>query len=73
MEWIETKELPAACLSCKEGDCYNCDTAGQRWSLSAKDELLLRRKALLKAMERLQRQLAEIDREISLLSGDGPN
>ena len=67
MKWIETKSLPCECIGCQEKDCYNCDIAGERWILSRGDELRVRRKGLLKAMERMQRELAEIDRELSLL------
>ena len=67
MKWIETKTLPRACIGCQEKDCYNCDVAGERWIFSQRDNLRVRRKGLLKAMERMQRELAEIDRELSIL------
>ena len=65
MEWIEANPLPAVCQNCQEDDCYNCDYAGERWTLSKADELRVRRKGLLKAIERLQREIAEIDRELA--------
>lgn len=58
MEWIEADPLPPAC---QEEDCYNCDHAGERWTLSQADEL---RKGLMKAIERLQRQVKAIDAEL---------
>ena len=64
MEWLEADPLPQVCRNCREEDCYNCDHAGERWFLSREDELRLRRKGLLKAIERLQRQVEEIDREL---------
>lgn len=65
MEWIEANPLPEACQNCQEEDCYNCDHAGERWYLSKEDELHLRRKGLQKAIDRLQRQLEAIDRQLS--------
>ena len=64
MEWLEVDPIPYACEDCLEEDCYNCDTAGERWQLSKSDELRIRRNGLLKAIERLQRQVDAIDREL---------
>ena len=64
MEWVEVESLPVECVNCQEEECYNCDHAGKRWQLSREDELLLRRKRLVKGIERLQRQIEEIDREL---------
>ena len=64
MAWVEVERLPVECASCQEKECYNCDYAGKRWQLSREDELLLRRKRLVKGIERLQRQIEEIDREL---------
>ena len=65
MEWIEVDPLPQECTFCKEEECYNCDTAGKRWVLSCRDELQLRRKVLLKAMERIQKELDQIESSLS--------
>lgn len=65
MEWMEANPLPNICLSCKEAECYNCEHAGERWYLSRKDELHLRRKSLIKAIERLQKQVRIIDEELT--------
>ena len=67
MEWIEANPLPPECVECQEEDCYNCDYAGERWTLSKADELRVRRKGLLKAIERLQRQVKAIDAELEVL------
>ena len=67
MEWIEADPLPAVCQNCPEEECYNCDYAGERWTLSQADELRVRRKGLLKAIERLQRQVKAIDAELEVL------
>ena len=67
MEWIEANPLPPACQNCQEEECYNCDHAGERWTLSKADELRVRRKGLLKAIERLQRQVKAIDAELEVL------
>lgn len=64
MEWMEVETLPMECQNCQEAGCYNCDHAGKRWQLSKEDRLLLRRKGLVTAIERLQRQIEEIDREL---------
>lgn len=64
MEWMEVETLPMECQNCQEEECYNCDHAGKRWQVSREEELLLRRKGLVKAIERLQRQIEEIDREL---------
>ena len=67
MEWIEKNPLPPECVNCKEEDCYNCDYAGERWTLSRADELRVRRKCLLKPIERLERQVKAIDAELEVL------
>lgn len=67
MEWIEADPLPAVCQNCQEEEYYNCDYAGERWTLSQADELRVRRKGLLKAIERLQRQVKAIDAELEVL------
>lgn len=64
MEWIEKNPLPPECVNCQEEECYNCDYAGKRWTLSRADELRVRRKGLLKAIERLERQVRAIDAEL---------
>lgn len=64
MEWLEANPLPVECQNCEEEDCYNCDYAGKRWYLSEEDELKVRRKGLMKAVERLQRQIKEIDKKL---------
>ena len=53
MEWIEANPLPEACRNCQEEDCYNCDTAGERWILPEIEELRITRKLKEKAITRL--------------------
>ena len=65
MEWIEADILPKECAACQEEDCYNCDSAEKRWFLSREDALRLRRKGLVRAIERLQRIIEEIDKELA--------
>lgn len=67
MEWIEANPLPEVCRNCQEEDCYNCDYAGERWTLSQADELRIRRKGIVKAIDRLKRQLEAIDAELEVL------
>ena len=64
MEWLEADPIPAECQRCEELDCYNCDTAGERWYLRREDELWLKRQSLVKAIERFQRRLEAIDMEL---------
>lgn len=73
MEWIEANPLPAVCENCQEEECYNCDYAGERWTLSQADELRVRRKGLLKAIDRLQRQVKAIDEELKALEDNNSN
>lgn len=54
---IETKED----FNC---DCGSCDYALDRYYLSREDKLRVRKKGLQKAIERLQRQISEIDKEL---------
>ena len=72
MERIEVPPLPEACLNCKEEECYNCDVAGQRWILSPESKLLLRRAAVCRAIDRLSRELEEIDQALEELAGTTP-
>ena len=65
MEWLERNPIPSECQECQEEDCYNCDNTGKRWYLSEEDELRVRRKSLVKAVERLQRQIADIDERLA--------
>lgn len=64
MEWIEADPTPKACMDCQAEDCYNCDTAGERWQLSHEDELKACRKQMVRAIERLQRRIYSIDVEL---------
>jgi len=64
MEWVEADPIPTACMNCQEEDCYNCDTAGERWKQSREDGLKVQRKQLIKAIERLQRKIDAIDTEL---------
>ena len=45
-------------------DCSSCDYALDRYYRSREDELRVRKKGLQKAIERLQQQIAEIDKEL---------
>lgn len=65
MEYHEVSPLPAVCKDCQEEDCYNCDN--DRWKLSPADELRLRKKLKQKAIEQMEREIAEIDRQLAEL------
>ena len=49
-------------------DCGSCDYALDRFYLSREDELRVKRIGLQKAIERLQRQIKEIDLELEQLT-----
>ena len=66
IEYIEADPIPEVCNDCKE-DCGSCDDFGLRWYLSKKDELIIHRKAKVKAIERLLREINRIDAEIEVL------
>ena len=70
MEWIEADPISKECMDCHAEDCYNCDTAGRRWQLSKDDALKVRRKQLVNAIERLQREIHAIDTELLPFTGD---
>ena len=65
MEWLEKHPLPKECQGCQEEECYNCDFTGARWYLTEVDELQLRRRGLGRSIERMQRQIAEIDNQLT--------
>lgn len=64
MEWLERDPIPEGCKDCKEEDCYNCDIAGERWYLSESDELQVKRKMLVKSIERAERKIFDIDLQL---------
>ena len=63
MEWLEAG-IPQECRHCASEECYNCDMAGKRWVLSREDELKVRRKLLVRGIERMKRKIAEIDAQL---------
>lgn len=67
MEYHEVHPLPAICCGCRDLLCADCDHALERWALSWRDELILQKKGLEQAVGRLQRQLAEVERELAML------
>ena len=71
MQWEEVIPPPEECRACDGEDCYNCDFAGKRWRLSRRYELNLKRKGVLKSIERLEKQLNAINEELSRLQEKG--
>ena len=67
MDFIEATPLPTECRCGQKTDCYNCDHASKRWTLSKKQELLLLRKLKEKAILRFKRQIEEIDYQIAMM------
>ena len=68
LELIEKDPLPQICQECEAAggaDCGSCDTAGDRWSLPREEELWLKRKLKIKAIQRLQSELSMIDTELA--------
>ena len=65
LNYTERNPLPPVCEGCEEEDCYNCDYALDRMELSPIDELRLMKKLKERAIERLQRQIAEIDKKLA--------
>ena len=64
MRWIEKEPIPKECELCQESDCYNCDTAGERWCLPREEELRVIRKGLVRAVKRMERKIEKIDKEL---------
>ena len=67
MDFIEATPHPTECRCCQKKDCYSCDHASKRWTLSKKQELLLLRKLKEKAILRFKRQIEEIDYQIAMM------
>ena len=67
MKWLETKPSPEECNNCAQEDCYNCDVAGARWVLSKEEEFRAKRKLMVRAIERLERKISEIDAQLESL------
>lgn len=68
LELIEKDPLPQICQECEaagEADCGSCDNAGDRWILPREEELWLKRKLKIKAIQRLERELSNIDTELA--------
>ena len=72
MEFAEAEILPEKCCDCAEPDCGSCDCAMERWRPQRRDELLLRRRLKERALRRLEREIAGIDRELAALDGHDP-
>ena len=70
MDWKEQEELPTACRKCWKEECDNCDHTGERWVLSERDDLLVRRKMLLRQIDRLHRRLEEIEKALKTIDGN---
>ena len=70
MEWLEPNPLPSECQGCTEDDCYNCDYAEARWQLSRIDELQVRKKIMVRSINRMQHKLELIDKELNELLED---
>lgn len=70
MDWKEQEEVPTACRKCWKEECDNCDHAGERWVLSERDDLLVRRKMLLRQIDRLHRRLEEIEKALKTIDGN---
>ena len=65
----ENKNYPPECENCSE-DCYNCDTAGEQYHWTAREQLEVERKLTIQAISRYKRQLTEIENKIFMLEHD---
>lgn len=61
LNYVESTASPVCCEGCNEPDCYNCDHAGDRWIISRRKELILKKELKYKAILRLQREIREIN------------
>ena len=50
----ENKNYPPECENCSE-DCYNCNTAGERYHWTEREQLELERKLTIQAISRYER------------------
>ena len=64
MKWVQRNPIPEICENCVQEDCYNCDVACERWKLSEEDALRISRRMMVRAVERLERKIAEIDAQL---------
>lgn len=76
MEYIEVNPLPAVCVLCKHKgvireDCIKCYFASDRWRLSPKDQLILRKEKLLYEIEQNKNKIAEIDKKLLEIENSG--
>ena len=49
---------------------YNCDTAGERYHWTEREQLEVERKLTIQAISRYKRQLTEIENKIFMLEHD---
>lgn len=73
MEYYEANPLPLVCKVCEASgnvDCGECEHALERFYLSRRDELILQRKAAERGIERFQRRIVEINKELEKLSNE---
>ena len=66
---VKNKNYPPACETWVE-DRYKCDTAGERYHGTEREQLELERKLTIQAIHRYERQLAKIENKIFLLEHD---
>ena len=65
----KNKNYPPECENWLE-DCYNCDTAGEQYHWTEREQLELERKLTIQAISRYERQLTEIENKIFMLEHD---
>ncbi len=64
---LHRQHVSEMCKSCRKGDCYGCSIAGTAWAYSREFELRSLRKLKEKAIQRLQREISQIDEELDQL------
>ncbi len=72
-DYVEAFPLPVCCEKCNDYDCYECEHASERWLISTRRELELKKKLKEKAIARFQREIAEIDRQLANFSEGSDN
>lgn len=61
---VRVRKLPPVCARCQIPDCWECDYAMLRFPPTKEEDLNFKKALRQKAIERYQREIAEIDREL---------
>ena len=75
LNYIEADPLPTVCQICEAEqerlgtveDCTICEHAGERWTLSPRDELLRQKQMAQMAIRHYERKIEQIDQALAEL------